>query len=227
MQQIINYYPEAQNAGPSFDEWVEQLNTKKNGELYFVEIGAMDGMRHDALYKHIIAHNQWSGLLVEPLPDMFEKLKETYTGRDNLSFEPVAITEASGTAEITRIPAEKVDVDVPGWADGISTLKPDQHIISKDASLAAHTVKQQIQTMTFADLAQKYNITQIDLFQSDTEGYDETVFNQLWALGFRPSIIKFEINYMIYNTIRNLRWMLEQSGYTCFYQDDDMVAVKL
>jgi len=33
----------------TFDACVDVLNAKLNGDLFFVEIGAMDGVRHDAL----------------------------------------------------------------------------------------------------------------------------------------------------------------------------------
>ena len=223
----INHYPEANISGRTFDEWATILNAKLQGKLSFLEIGAADGVSHDALHKHIMANPGWSGLLVEPLPDMFEKLQAAYAGRDNLAFENAAITEADGTAEIARIPPEKVNVETPSWADGISTLKPSEHIIGQEPSLRQHMVMQPITTMTIASLVKKHDITHIDLFQSDTEGYDKVVFDQVWSAGFRPSIIKLEINYMYYHVIRDVFYLLVNTGYTCFYEGDDLVAVKL
>ena len=88
-------------------------------------------------------------------------------------------------------------------------------------------IRQTIATMTFAELARKHSITQIDLLQSDTEGYDKVIFDQVWQAGFRPAILKLEINYMYYHVIRSLYYQLTNEGYTCFYEDDDIVAVRL
>ena len=58
----------------------------------------------------------------------------------------------NGSAQISRIPLEKVNRETPYWADGISTLKPGQHIISQTAELKPHIVKEKIKTMTFEGL---------------------------------------------------------------------------
>lgn len=227
MDWLINYYPESSTSGTTFDEWVNALNSKLGGKLFFLEIGAMDGVRHDALNKHILNNPGWSGLLVEPLPDMFERLKANYHNRSNLSFEQAAITEKEGTAEISRIPIEKVANETPEWADGISTLMPKGHIISEYSGLKPHIVKQSIKTMPFKKLVEKHKITDINLVQIDTEGYDKIVFDQIWQAGFRPELIKLEINYLTYKTIKDLRWMFQNNGYAAFYEGDDMIAVNI
>src|SRR5262245_37291248 len=67
-----------QRANPE-DLWPNLLGKLKRNtsDIFFVEIGAMDGISFDPLYKHVVS-NGWRGLLVEPLPDLFEQLKETY-----------------------------------------------------------------------------------------------------------------------------------------------------
>ena len=227
MTTVLNHYPDANTTGKTFDDWVHELNAQRNGKLFFVEIGAMDGLRHDALYSHIAANPQWSGLLVEPLPDMFDRLKATYSKHKNLTFENVAITEAEGTTEISRIPATEVGTSTPEWADGISTLKPSEHILGQDPSLSQYAVTETIATTTLRQLFSKHDIRNIDIFQSDTEGYDKVIFDQLWETGLRPSIIKVEINYMYYHVIRSLYYQLTTAGYRCFYQGDDIIAVRL
>lgn len=214
------------NPNDDFNYHVAQLNAKLGGELFFVEIGAMDGVGHDDLHPHIVNNPGWRGVLVEPLPDMFAKLKANYAARENLQFENVAITNTNGVDQITRIPEAKVNHEAPEWADGISTLKPDIHIISNYDYLKPHAVTQTIQTMNFATLVDKHHITGIDLLQIDTEGYDKEIFDQVWAAGFRPSLIKIEVNYLLYVVIRDLRQLLLENSYHCFLQGDDLIAVR-
>lgn len=61
----------------------------------FVQIGANDGVRWDPLHDLILKHHL-VGLLVEPLPDMFEQLKKNYVSESQLSFENVAIATENG-----------------------------------------------------------------------------------------------------------------------------------
>jgi FkbM family methyltransferase len=213
-------------ASGGFDKCVEELNAKLSGELFFVVVGAMDGVNHDRLRKHIARNKNWQGLLVEPLPDMFDKLKANYAGRSNLLFEDAAITEQEGTAEITRIPEENVDNECPSWADGISTLRPDIHIIGQREELKEFSVKQSIRTTTFESLARKHSLKQIDILQIDAEGYDKEIFDQVWEANFRPSIIKVEVNYLTYVAIKELKAKLETYNYKCFFERDDLVAAK-
>lgn len=215
------------NTIEDFNQHIAAVNAKYHGDLFFLEVGAMDGVGHDALHAHIINNPGWRGLLVEPLPDMFAKLKANYAGRDNLLFENSAITDKNGEAQITRIPQDSVNRDVPEWADGISTLKPDIHIIGNYDYLKDHSVTETIKTSTFASLVDKYHITGIDVLQIDAEGYDKEIFDQIWAAGFRPSLIKIEINYLLYVVIRDLKYLLETNGYHCFLQSDDLIAVQL
>ena len=49
----------------------------KNEDFYFVQIGASNGIRSDKLYT-LICEFHLKGLLVEPLPDQFEELKQYY-----------------------------------------------------------------------------------------------------------------------------------------------------
>jgi FkbM family methyltransferase len=211
----------------TFDDYVNMLNDKLGGKLFFVEIGAMDGVQHDALHKHIVDNPGWKGVLVEPLPDMFAKLKQTYKTHENLKLENAAITEHIGRAQITRIPFDKVNKEAPSWADGIATLKPEIHIISRYENLAPYAVQEPIKTITFAALAEKHQITHIDLLQIDTEGYDKVIFDQIWLAGFRPSIIKLETLYLLHMTILELLALLDANGYLCTLQGEDLIAARM
>lgn len=217
-------FPEL-NTGNSFDTSIERINREKNGEVFFVVVGAMDGVGHDKLHKHIVANPKWRGMLIEPLPDMFKKLKDNYMDRDDFIFENVAITDQDGVADITRIPEANVDSECPSWADGISTLRPDIHIIGSDENLMAYSTTEQIQTSTFATLLNKHKLAGIDVLQIDAEGFDKVIFDQIWAENFRPALVKIEVNYLTYVAIKQVKELLSTYGYDCFFERDDLIAV--
>jgi hypothetical protein len=60
--------------------------------FFFIQIGAYDGRKGDPIYE-LVRVNRCSGILVEPQPDIFERLKQNYAGFSGLAFEQAAIVE--------------------------------------------------------------------------------------------------------------------------------------
>ena len=168
-------------------------------DVFFVEIGAMDGMAYDSLYDSIIKH-KWQGLLIEPLPDLFAELCETYRGRGGIIFENVAIAEYCGETTMIRIEPSALDLGlVPPWAKGIASFFHDrnalggQRISEKDfQQIRPHIIHERVQCDTLANILAKHAITKIDVLQIDVEGYDYHVLNQIDFSRFRPRVIRME-----------------------------------
>jgi FkbM family methyltransferase len=207
-----------------YDEWIEKLNNKYGDDIFFLEIGAMDGIQHDPLHTHIIKNN-WSGILVEPVKDMFTRLQINYVNKSKLKFENSAITDKNSKTLIYRIPIEKVNNECPYWADGISTINPESSIISQCDILKNNTVAEEINTITLENLVQKYNISNIDILQIDAEGYDKFIFNEIWNYGFRPKIIRIEIVYMIKEELASILELLTDNSYLVDYDTQDLTAI--
>ena len=49
----------------------------RSPEFFFIQVGANDGRTGDPIRKHIERY-QWRGLLLEPLPNVFEVLTRNY-----------------------------------------------------------------------------------------------------------------------------------------------------
>lgn len=62
--------------------------------------------------------------------------------------------------------------------------------------------------------------------QIDAEGYDKEILDQVWAANFRPSVVKIEVNYLTYVDIKEVKANLETHDYNCFFERDDLIAVK-
>jgi hypothetical protein len=67
-----------------------------------MQIGAMDGISFDPIH-HVVKDLAWRGLYVEPLPDIFQKLKKNYVGHRGLRFVRTAISGHDGTVRMARI----------------------------------------------------------------------------------------------------------------------------
>src|SRR6266481_6003650 len=86
----ISWWPPALLANPqsrlSFDlEFVIAHLMLQKKDLFFIQIGANDGVSNDPLYKFVIEYG-WAGILVEPLPQVFEVLRRNYADKPNLKF---------------------------------------------------------------------------------------------------------------------------------------------
>lgn len=202
----------------TFKEILDWYNEKKEGKLKFLQIGAMDGVSHDELNSYIQCFD-WEGVLVEPLPDMFEKLVSNYDQKFGLEFECSAITETDGETEIYRVPPGAENA--PEWADGCSTLVPEKHI----DFLVPMMVKEKVKTITLKTLVEKYHLQDVNFVQIDTEGYDFKIFMQMDGV-INPDLIKVEIAHITYTNAVYMRYVLDQKGYKTFIDGYDLIAYR-
>src|SRR5438445_8429461 len=89
----------------------------------FVQIGAHNGLDHDFFMAPAIAQKRkWSGILVEPIPELFEQLEVRHANRARLRLVQAAITDHDGVVDLTTV------VGAPGMPQGtdmLSTIHPD------------------------------------------------------------------------------------------------------
>ena len=78
-------------------KFLENFSKLHNRHVTFVQIGASDGLRWDPI-REFIVRDGWEGILVEPLPTVFEVLKRNYGYVQNakLVFVNAAISSNAG-----------------------------------------------------------------------------------------------------------------------------------
>jgi len=193
----------------------------------------MDGMNFDPLYQYVVQH-KWRGLLVEPLPDMFVELMETYRGIDGLIFENVAIADRSGLRDMCRVRKEAIDHKlVPHWAKGISTFADDEarNVLGPDLQyqkdrdlILPHIVKETVRCETLANLFSKHKIERIDIFVTDVEGYDYEILRQLDLTRYKPTLVRLEwLNLSESDKDLTIK-LLTSHGYQTKFIDVDLIA---
>ncbi|MDP9133078.1 MAG: FkbM family methyltransferase, partial [Nitrospirota bacterium] len=171
----------------------------KSPDVFFMEVGANDGLAFDPLYESVIKHG-WRGLLIEPLPDLFGQLRHTYEGRDGMIFENVAIAEETGTKTMIRVDPEAVELGrVPYWTKGIGSFFQDRNAlggrrISEEefAKIRPHIISEPIRCDTLPNVFRKHCIAKVDLLQIDVEGYDYYVLKQFDFSTLRPLVVRME-----------------------------------
>jgi FkbM family methyltransferase len=183
-----------------FNSIVSDINN-----CFFIEVGANNGKDLDPLYPFII-ENKWSGILVEPNPDVFKELKQNYKEIDNLFFEECVISEKSGF----------IDFYYNGY--NYTTL---HNTLSYD--YAKTHFKENLRvvptlSLTFDDLIEKYNLQKIDILMTDVEGYDLDLLKTFPFDKIKPKIIRSEYIHVGHqnHTMEEMVNFLENKGYECY-----------
>ena len=196
-------------------------------EPFFLQVGAMDGVYDDPLYE-IIEKYHWPGLLIEPLPDIFEKLKQNYRGHNNLIYENVAITDHVEECIMYRITEDQIQQNkLPEWLSGCSTLQTSMY---QKNPYHSHFIETKVKCSPLKNILNKHQITKIDIVISDTEGFDYIVFKQLDFSIFNPYLILIEVEHLNENDQDKMFKKLNQLGYNTntweLYGNKSILAVK-
>lgn len=166
-------------------------------EAQVLQIGAMDGINFDDT-RGFLDMYRWKSLLVEPVPAIFNELKENFKDRDNYIFEQCAITEENGEIKMLTVPPDVIEREGlhPGYK-GMSALYPLRNGFGSDYQRdidvkAQFGVDIMVPTLTLNSLLDKHNIRNVDILICDAEGYDWKIFNQLDFNRIRPKVIRLE-----------------------------------
>ncbi len=180
---------------------------RRQEDIFFVEIGAHDGRTFDPISPYI-RQFQWRGLLIEPQPAVFARLKEHYAGAPGLIFENVAIAETEGTLTLHRFK----NASPEDHASMLASTRRHYLQLNGDkvrGELEAFTVP----ATTLDHLLDKHGIARVDLLQIDTEGYDFQILRSLNFARVKPSIIHFEHNFLTGPQKNECAQMLGAQGY--------------
>lgn len=199
----------------------------EEGRVFFVQIGANDGKHGDPIHAHVVEHG-WSGLLVEPLPDVFERLKANYRGHEGLIFDNCAIGPA-GTMTLYRLslpPGEAVD-----WRAGLASF--DRAVIASHEYLikgiSRIITEESVRSVEFGNLMAQHGIETMDLLTIDTEGYDFEILKQVNLSMFRPKLIICEIKHLKPSDLSAMQALLDEYGYEAMMipGKSDLVAARV
>jgi FkbM family methyltransferase len=159
---------------------------------FFVEVGAGDGVTADHLWPFTSARG-WAGILVEPVPYVFERLREAYAGNDRVVLENVAIADHDGTLPFFHLAD-------PAGLDGA----PAQHHLLGTSSrelLSAHEaiperdeliVETTVPCIRFETLCRRHDVRRIDVLVLDAEGQDCAILAGVDLEALRPRVVCYE-----------------------------------
>jgi FkbM family methyltransferase len=208
---------------PNFnkDLWFK-LFAKSKKNIRFVQIGSHDGVKNDPIHAYIRQYG-WQGVLIEPIPAIFEELKQNYEGVPNLIFEMVGIADTDGTLDFYHLPLE---FDDSNWLQQIGTFdrKAIEFNLAVRPDLLPHITSTEIPTLSLKTLFNRNHIEQLDLLMLDVEGLEWRILKQLQDLTIRPQYLYFEWGCMEQNDLNDLLQFLQTNGYSLYGCGGDILA---
>ena len=170
------------------------------GDVTFVQIGAHVGRTIiDPIFSFAFKYN-WSGVLCEPIPSLFNELVENYKTNEeggwNVAFEMSAVCEYDGVGEFELVePSSKKDIfdDESGNDEykykggGVSARgRLTQYIPEEKADdtveFGEHAdivTKRSVNCIQFESLMKKHNVKNFKVLQLDAEGADLSILKSV------------------------------------------------
>ena len=167
------------------------LNNMKK-QKYIIQIGSHVGnTSNDFIYNNIKLDVKY--IMIEPVPYLFNQLKENYKSYNNIIFLNIAISNYDGIIDL-YIPSEKNDfTKLVNWTSQLASVNKD-HIPTfvPECIIDKITVK----CKSLNKLIKEYNITDIEYLYTDTEGHDYDILMDLDLSLIKPINIIFENKHM-------------------------------
>lgn len=191
----------------------------------FVQVGAHDTTQLDPLARHV-RERQWTGLMIEPVPYVFERLRAAHGGNPRIALENVAVADRSGTRTLFYLP-ESDDEGLPPWYDALASFRKDvllghtEHI----ADVADRVATIDVECATFEELCERHGLDKIDVIQIDTEGYDHEVLRGIDFARHRPGLVMFEHLHLDATTQDASLELLQGAGYETASDHMDTVGL--
>jgi FkbM family methyltransferase len=164
-------------------------------DAFVVQIGANDGVAGDPLVEGFRT-TRWSGLLVEPVPHLYEMLAMRYRDRPVVRVERAAVSTYDGEAPLYRL--RTVPGESPEWFNQLATL--DRDVLLKHRSsipdIDSLLIEERVPTVRLDTLLARHTVSRIDLLVIDTEGHDLEVLRTLDFARFRPTLVMFEHQHL-------------------------------
>lgn len=215
----------------NLDQYLDLQGKREN--FQFVQVGANDGITGDRLHSYIKKYG-WRGVLVEPVPYLFDRLKNNYCNCENLVFENCAIGKSNGKLLFYSIAEMNKDGERHSQFLGSQVLSLlgsfDKRTLMNHSNLhpqfESFIEEIEVPTITLSELFRKHAILWLQLLQIDTEGYDFEILNRADFSTIKPNIIIFENVHMTRLQYKMLIKKLKRLDYYFYIDSRDTVAVQ-
>ena len=200
---------------------------RENPDAFCIQVGSNDGKGGDPLSELFFATN-WKGILVEPVPYLFEKLKSNYSAiSEKMIFVNAAISNERGTAPFWRL-KESDDPTLPFFYDQLGSFRKEVVLEHKAQipQIESLLMEDKVKTILFADLLTDIKRKKIDILHIDTEGYDFEILKMAKIETLNLDLILFEHSHLSPADWKASWKMLRDAGFSVFKWNGDTLGVK-
>jgi FkbM family methyltransferase len=168
------------------------LHVLPEKDIYIIQVGSHIGnTSNDFLYNNI--NSNFKYIMIEPVPYLFNQLKENYKSYNNITFLNIAISNYDGFIDL-YVPSEMNDFKkLVNWTNQLACTNKD-HIKTFVPECIVDKIN--VECKTLNTIIKEYNIKEIEYLYTDTEGHDYDILMDLDLLLIRPKNIIFENKHM-------------------------------
>lgn len=194
-------------------------------QAFFIQVGSNDASFGDPLYPFLdIAH--WRGIMIEPVPAIYERLVKKHGMRSGIIFENVAVGAAEGSRPFYTVEPDKTDKH--SWIDQLGSF--NREVILSHANLLPNLESRirtsEVQCVSLATICARHSVTEIDLLHVDTEGADLEVLRSHDWQQIRPGVVLYEHKHLGPTDRHFAGELLSEAGYEMLEQNGDTLAVR-
>jgi FkbM family methyltransferase len=200
---------------------------KGNANFQCVQIGSNDGMCGDPIF-HLLKENRgWKGLLIEPVPFLFKRLKMNYGTEERFSFENALVSDRDGNIPFYYLsPEDYAEIGNDGdLYNQLGSLSRKHLIEAIGAGKKNYIKKELIKSYTLEALLKRNDIERVDLLHMDVESAEFAILKNVDLGKFTPRIIVLEHKHLQYRDVFQMLKKLNQF-YIITANSDDLVAVR-
>ncbi len=202
-------------------------NFKHKDSIFFVQVGSNDGKQGDPLHDIIVENKNWTGIFIEPVEFLFERLKRNYGNSDRFIFVKQAIAANRGLVEFFYVSqnakAELGDA-LPYWYDQLGSFDKNHILKHLYGILEPYTISEKINTIPLQDIFDKYKVKRTDLIHIEAEGYDYKILSTIDFSRHKSSVILYEHNHLSDIESKTAETLMKKQGYSCVRYGSDTLA---
>ena len=216
------FFPKSDEAGLNlgFDDVLE-FQYARSRSFFVMVVGAYDGVENDPVSRFALGHD-CSGVFVEPQPPVFARLRENLGVNPNFHLVNAAVGRSTGSQEFFYVPRDTTGL--PRWTEQLASFRREHIAKHEDRvpGLSEHIRSTSVNTISFEDLLDKFQIRAIDVLQVDAEGADAMLLNWFPFDRLKPGVVHYEIAHMSAMDLDATRARLKGFGYRRYRSESPM-----
>lgn len=194
-------------------------------DVFFIQVGSNDGSHNDPLRQHLL-RNGWSGIMVEPVPYVFERLRANYGAQKGVLLEQVAIGPIEGPIPFYHL-AQTTEA-LPQWYDQLGSFLRENIVKHADLipRLEERILETMVESMTFESLCRKHHVRKLDLLHIDAEGFDYEVIKTIDFRAHAPDVLLYEHKHLSADDRAACEALLRSRDYESLASDADTICLR-